>query len=224
MDISSTTGQTLRKIYKALYEAYGPQHWWPGESPTEIAIGAVLVQNTNWQNVEKAITRLREAGLLDWEALYRISTPELAELIRPAGYYKIKARRLKNLVAWLCEQHGGKLENLEDLRLAELREQLLAINGIGPETADSILLYALDRPTFVVDTYTARVVRRHNLIDEDIDYHLLKSLFEDNLPEDQRLFNEFHALLVAVGKKHCRPTAQCSGCPLEAFEHDIQPR
>jgi endonuclease-3 related protein len=221
--ISSKTGQTISEIYETLYKAYGLQHWWPGESPTEIAIGAVLVQNTNWQNVEKAIARLRDAGLVDWEALYRTPMAELAELIRPAGYYKVKARRLKNLVGWLCEQHGGRLENLQNTSAMELREQLLAINGIGPETADSILLYALERPIFVVDAYTARITRRHGLIDEDADYYQLKSLFEDNLPEDPRLFNEFHALLVAVGKKHCRPHALCTGCPLEAMEHEIEP-
>ena len=220
--MSSRIGDELRKFYDALHQAYGPQHWWPGDTPTEIAIGAVLVQNTNWQNAEKAITRLRDAGMLSWEALYRVPIDELAELIRPAGYYKVKARRLKNLVTWLCERHGGRLENLRDIALPELREQLLAVNGIGPETADSILLYALEHPTFVVDTYTARVARRHGLIDAETDYYQLKSLFEDNLPEDARLFNEYHALLVAVGKRHCRPTARCAGCPLEPFEHEVE--
>ncbi|HVP12604.1 MAG TPA: endonuclease III domain-containing protein [Phycisphaerae bacterium] len=224
MHTSSKAGTELMKFYKALHEAYGPQGWWPGDTPTEIAIGAILVQNTNWQNVEKAIARLRDAGMLNWQALYKVRMGELAELIRPAGYYQVKARRLKNLVTWLCEQHGGDLENLRALPLAELREQLLAVNGIGPETADSILLYALDRPTFVVDTYTARVTRRHGLIDGEADYYQLKSLFEDNLPDDVGLFNEYHALLVAVGKRHCRPTARCSGCPLEAFEHDVESR
>ena len=116
------------------------------------------------------------------------------------------------------------LKNLRDVPTTQLREQLLAVNGIGPETADSILLYALDRPTFVVDAYTARIMRRHRLIDEDADYYQLKSLFEDNLPENQQLFNELHALLVAVGKNHCRPHARCSGCPIERMEHEIEPR
>jgi endonuclease III related protein len=222
--MSSRTSCELTRFYEALYEAYGPQHWWPGETATEIAIGAILVQNTNWQNVEKAIARLRDAELLSWTALYKVPMAELAELIRPAGYYQVKARRLKNLVIWLCEEHGGDLENLRNLSLPELRGQLLAINGVGPETADSILLYALERPTFVVDTYTARVAFRHRLIDGETDYYQLKAVFEDNLPEDVHLLNEYHALLVAVGKRHCRPRAQCAGCPLERFEHEVADR
>jgi len=218
------TSALLRGLYDALYAAYGPQGWWPGETPTEVAIGAILVQNTNWQNVEKAIARLREAGMLEWRALDAVPAEDLAELIRPAGYYQVKARRLKNLVRWVCGEHGGELEELRrSARSTDaLREELLGINGIGPETADSILLYALEQATFVVDTYTARVAGRHGLIGpEAVDYGELKALFEDHLPREIELFKEYHALLVAVGKRHCRPQARCAGCPLECFPRSM---
>ncbi len=218
--MSQDTSALLRRIHDVLFRAYGPQGWWPGETPTEVAIGAILVQNTNWQNVEKAIARLRAAGMLSWPALRDLPVDKLADLIRPAGYYQVKAKRLKNFVNWLCEEHGSDLERLRDSMIpaASLREELLGINGIGPETADSILLYALDVPTFVVDTYTARIIGRHGLIGaEEADYAELKALFEDHLPQDLQLFKEYHALLVAVGKRHCRPRPQCEGCPLEPF-------
>jgi endonuclease III related protein len=219
--MTSTTGQILQEFYAELYRAYGPQHWWPGESPTEIVIGAILTQNTNWQNVEKAIAQLQAAGMIDWAALREVAIERLAELIRPAGYYNVKARRLKNFVGWLWEHYDGDLERLRDVPQERLREELLGVNGIGRETADSILLYALDRPSFVVDAYTARLARRHRLIDEEADYERLKALFEDALPADEKLFNEYHALIVAVGKRHCKSKAQCAGCPLEAFEHEL---
>ncbi|HKQ47489.1 MAG TPA: endonuclease III domain-containing protein [Phycisphaerae bacterium] len=220
--MTSTTGELLQEFYTALYRAYGPQHWWPGEGPTEIVIGAILTQNTNWQNVEKAIAQLRAARMIDWAALRDIEIERLAELIRPAGYYNVKAKRLKNFVGWLWERYEGDLTRLRDVPLEQLREELLSVNGIGRETADSILLYALDRPSFVVDAYTARLARRHRLIDEDADYERLKALFEDALPADVALFNEYHALIVAVGKRHCKSKAQCAGCPLEQFEHEVE--
>jgi len=221
MEWSSTTGQRLGKFFDALLGAYGPQHWWPGHAgPTEIIIGAILTQNTSWKNVEKAIAQLRAAGLMNWAALRDVDVADLAERIRPAGYYNLKARRLKHFVDWLWDQHDGKLDGLGSLSLGQLRQDLLRINGIGPETADAILLYALEMPTFVVDAYTRRVAVRHRLIDEEVDYDRLKSLFEDHLPEDVAMFNEFHALLVEVGKRHCKPTARCEGCPLAGFSHD----
>ncbi len=216
----STIGEILRSFYEALLRAYGPQGWWPGRTRTEIVVGAILTQNTNWANVEKAIARLDAEGLLDWAALRDVSTPRLAECIRPAGYYNIKAARLKNFVIWLWEEHGGDFDGLRDRDLGGLREELLSIRGIGRETADSILLYALDKPTFVVDAYTARILGRHRLIDEAATYEEIKSIFEDVLPADVPLFNEFHALLVAVGKRHCRPQARCEGCPLAEFPHE----
>lgn len=212
----------MQQFYDALHRAYGPQHWWPGDGPTEIVIGAILTQNTNWQNVEKAIAQLRAAGLIDWAALRDVAIERLAELIRPAGYYNVKARRLKNFVNWLWASYEGELGKLCAVPLARLREELLSVNGVGPETADSILLYALERPSFVVDAYTARLARRHRMIDENADYESLKAMFEDHLPSDAMLFNEYHALIVAVGKRHCKSRAQCEGCPLERFDHDVK--
>ncbi len=218
--MSSTTGRILRQFHDALHRAYGPQGWWPGRTRTEIVVGAILTQNTNWRNVEKAIARLRAADMLDWAALRDVPVADLAQHIRPAGYYRVKARRLKNFIAWLWDVPGGDFDGLAGRPMAELRGQLLGINGIGPETADSILLYGLEMPTFVVDSYTGRIACRHGLIDGDVEYESLKNLFEDNLPVDAQMFNEYHALIVAVGKGHCRPRAQCEGCPLEPFEHD----
>jgi endonuclease-3 related protein len=214
------TGRLLKRFYRALFDAYGPQGWWPGRTPTEVVVGAVLTQNTNWLNVEKAIVNLRRARLLSWQALREVSPAKLAELIRPAGYFNVKARRLKNLVDWLWSRHAGKLSRLRKAPMAQSREELLSVNGVGPETADSILLYALDHPSFVVDAYTKRVLRRHGVVGSNAGYDDVKGLFELHLPRDVRLFNEYHALIVAVAKKHCRSTAKCKGCPLELFEHD----
>lgn len=210
----------LERIFNALHDAYGPQHWWPGESPSEIVIGAILTQNTSWKNVEKAIDAMRSSGLIDWGRLRDIPTDELAPIIRAAGYHNLKARRLKNFVDWLWSRHEGNLDGLSDVPLPELRAALLEINGIGPETADSILLYALNRPTFVVDAYTSRIARRHGLIGSSHDYAALQALFQNNVCADVRLFNEYHALIVAVGKRHCGPTARCDSCPLARFAHD----
>jgi endonuclease-3 related protein len=190
--------EQLTEIYQMLFDRFGPQHWWPGETQFEIITGAILTQNTNWANVEKAIANLMSANLLTPEKLYRLSTSRLAELIRPAGYYNIKAHRLKSFLDWLFHSYDGRLENLENLDTGRLRTELLAVKGIGHETADSILLYAFDRPIFVVDAYTARVAVRHGLIEPDADYEQLRDLFQSNLPQDVQLFNEYHALLVWV--------------------------
>jgi endonuclease-3 related protein len=204
-----------------MYKAYGPRHWWPGETPLEVIVGAVLTQNTAWVNVERAIGNLKSAGALDWHRLHQMDHARLAELIRPAGYFNIKARRLKNLVAWIVERFDGDLDAMFALRTSSLREELLAVNGIGRETADSILLYAGRHATFVVDAYTARILRRHYLIDGEADYEQIKDLFESNLPADEALFNEYHALLVEVGKRCCRPRdPRCAECPLNPFDHD----
>jgi endonuclease-3 related protein len=205
---------TLTEVYDRLFAAYGPQHWWPADSPFEVLIGAVLVQNTAWQNVKKAIDTLRREDLLEPRALYGLSVEELEEKIRPAGYFRVKARRLRHLLGFLVKRYGGSLDAMFRTGLPELREQLLAIHGIGPETADSILLYAGGLPTFVVDTYTHRVFARHGWIGFDADYYQIKDHFESGLAQDVRLFNEYHALLVRVGKEHCRKTPQCKGCPL----------
>ena len=220
--MSASTRQRLMQVHDALLERYGPQHWWPARTPFEVIVGAVLTQNTNWGNVEKAIARLRAAGALDPHAIDALAPDRLAELIRPAGYFNVKARRLKNLVGWMVAEFDGRVERMRAIPPDRMREQLLAINGVGRETADSILLYALGHPRFVVDAYTFRVAARHGLIAPPADYEELAAVFADRLEEDAALFNEYHALLVRVGKEHCRPRARCEGCPLERFAHDAE--
>jgi endonuclease-3 related protein len=208
----------LLQAYERLLAAFGPQHWWPGDSPFEIMVGAVLVQNTAWRNVERAIENLREAGVMSPHALYALPPAELAELIRPAGYYQVKANRLRNLLRFVVEEYGGSLDAMFATSLGALREQLLAIHGIGPETADAILLYAGGKPTFVVDTYTHRVLARHSWIGYDAGYDEIKEEFESTLPADAPLFNEYHALLVRVGKDYCKRAApNCDACPLASM-------
>lgn len=205
----------LLDAYERLLNKFGPQQWWPGDSPFEVMVGAVLVQNTAWRNVEHAIENLREAGLMEAKALYAVAPEELAELIRPAGYYQVKARRLRNLLKFVVEEFDGSLDDMFRTSLSTLREQLLAVNGIGPETADAILLYAGGLSTFVVDTYTHRVLARHGWLGYDSDYHEIKDYFESSLPADAPLYNEYHALLVRVGKDYCKRTApKCEACPL----------
>jgi len=216
------TGKKLIEIYQLLLDRFGPQYWWPGETPFEIITGAVLTQNTNWANVKKAIANLKSANLLTPQKLHNLDVLQLAQLIRPAGYYNIKAKRLKNFLAWLFNDHNGQLGCLEELTTDRLRAELLTIKGIGAETADSILLYAFDRETFVIDTYTARIAARHGLIEPEADYEQLQLLFQSNLPADTKLFNEFHALLVRLGKEFCKPRALCSRCPLEKLPHNLE--
>ena len=216
------TSEKLQEIYDLLYGWFGAQGWWPGDGRLEIIVGAILTQNTNWGNVEKAITNLRSAGCLSVEKLKRISVKELGQLIRPAGYYNIKAGRLKNFIEWLSENYGGQLSAMEDVETRSLREQLLGVKGIGFETADSILLYAFGREVFVVDAYTARVAVRHGLIEAGCGYEELREFFESNLAADAEMFNEYHALFVRVGKEYCRRVASCSGCPLEKLPHNVE--
>ncbi|GAB6164657.1 endonuclease III domain-containing protein [Thermostilla marina] len=204
----------LMDVYRRLFEAYGPRHWWPGETPFEVTVGAILVQNTNWANVAKTIDRLREDGLLSPRKLYALPEEELQERIRSCGYFRLKAKRLRNLLRVCVEEFDGSLEAMFDQSIESLRETLLGINGIGPETADSIILYAAEKPTFVVDTYTLRVLARHGWIEPEADYHTLKAFFEERLEPDVALYNEFHALFVEVGKNHCGKRPRCEGCPL----------
>ncbi len=213
--------EQLNEIYQILFERFGPQHWWPGETCFEIITGAVLTQNTNWTNVEKAIANLKSANLLTPEGLHNLDVSKLAELIKPAGYFNIKAKRLKNFLGWLFDNFDGQLTKLKKLNTDRLRAELLGIKGIGPETADSILLYAFDRPVFVVDAYTARIVCRHQLIDAGADYEQLRELFQSNLSQDYKMFNEYHALFVRLGKEFCKTKPKCSGCPLEKLPHTI---
>jgi len=205
---------TLTEVYDRLLDAFGRQGWWPGDSPFEVMVGAVLVQNTAWKNVERAIANLRELDLLEPRALYDVPVDELEELIRPAGYFRLKARRLRNLLELVVTRYDGSLDAMFSTGPDMLRGELLGVNGVGPETADSILLYAGELPVFVVDTYTHRVLARHGLIGFEADYHEIQDHFQSGLAQDVRLYNEYHALLVRVGHHHCRKTPKCDGCPL----------
>lgn len=200
-----------------MFAALGPQQWWPGETPFEIIIGAILTQNTNWSNVEKAIRNLRTAGKLSPEGIHELSVTELAQLIRPSGFFNVKARRVKTFINWLFSRYGGNLSGMFNQDLQILRDELLSVKGIGPETADSILLYAGNLPTFVVDAYTHRIFSRHGFVSEESTYDEMKSFFEENLPKDVKLYNEYHALLVNIGKMFCRPKKACEQCPLKDF-------
>lgn len=207
--------QRLTEIYERLFHHFGPQGWWPGETPFEVCVGAILTQNTSWQNVKKAIDNLKAAEALSPQAMFSMREPVLAELIHPAGYYNIKANRLKAFINFLIQEFHGDLDAMFQRASEELRERLLSVRGIGPETADSILLYGGRLPTFVVDAYTMRALLRHGLIFEDAAYEDVRSMFMDNLPLDVQLYNEFHALLVALGKHYCKKTRPlCSDCPL----------
>jgi endonuclease-3 related protein len=202
-------------VHEHLVQNLGPQHWWPGETPFEILVGAVLTQNTNWQNVVKAIDSLRKADLLDPHALYNVPVEELEELLRPAGYFRVKAQRLRSLLRFLMERYDGSLDKMFRSDLVDLRAELLGVNGIGPETADSILLYAGNLPTFVVDAYTHRILARHGWIDFESDYHQIQEYLVSSLPEDAQLYNEFHAQFVYLGKHYCKKTTpKCRECPL----------
>lgn len=212
----------LLDIYNRLYKQYGPQHWWPGQTPFEIIVGAILTQNTNWANVEKAIENLKKAGCLTPEKLHRLPPEQLASYIKPAGYFNIKAGRLKHFLDWLFKKHEGSLENLAAMAPSALRKQLLDIKGIGPETADSICLYAFGKPIFVVDAYTARIFGRHGLIEDGSGYDQIQQLFHSGLEKDAGLFNEYHALIVRLGKEHCKKRPVCRGCPLEDLPHQIE--
>ena len=210
------------QIYQLLLDYYGPQHWWPADGCFEIMVGAILTQNTNWTNVEKAIANLKTADSLSPRKINELDTNQLAQIIRPAGYYNIKAKRLKNFVNFFCREFNTDLALLKDTSIHTLRPSLLSVSGIGPETADSILLYALEKPVFVVDAYTCRIFARHGLIEPDIEYEQLRELFEDNLPEDIQLYNEYHALLVRTGKEYCRPKARCADCPLAVLPRVLE--
>jgi len=215
---AKTHKKTLSNIYATLYSAFGPQYWWPGDTPFEIAVGAILTQNTNWGNVEKAIDNLKKHKAVNAKALHEMPNNKLALLIKPAGYFNIKAKRLKEFITFLTNHYKGSMKRMKPENTHSLREKLLNVNGIGPETADSILLYALEKPVFVIDAYTKRILQRHNLVSERAAYHELQEFFHKNLPADIELFNEYHALFVRLGKEYCKPKPLCKGCPLEGGE------
>jgi len=207
----------LSDLYRRLHARFGPQGWWPGRTPFEVAVGAILTQNAAWTNVEKAIANLRRARALSFRGMRALSERRLAGLVRPSGYYNQKARKLRRFLEWLAGRGGpaGSLKRALAGPIEEVRASLLSVNGIGPETADSVLLYAGGRPVFVIDAYTRRVLARHGLAGPDEPYEALRARFERNLPASAGLYNEYHALLVRVGKEFCRKRdPRCGDCPL----------
>ena len=208
----------LMNIYRRLYQAYGPRHWWPGETPFEVMVGAILTQNTSWKNVEKAIQKLKNKGFLSAEGVRQLRKSQLAPLIRSSGYYRIKADRLKAFVSFLFEEYNGDLKKMGKERMETLREKLLEVKGVGPETADSILLYGLKKPIFVVDAYTKQILSRHGIVSEQASYGEIQDLFMNHLPPDERLFNEYHALLVHLGKTFCKKIPRCDSCPIKEIK------
>lgn len=240
------TSDAIRNYYLSMLRRWGPQNWWPAQSRFEVIVGAFLTQNTAWSNVEKAVAQLRRAGALSVKAVRQVPLAELESLVRSSGYFRQKARRLKNFLAFLDAKYGGSLDRMFDQPTEKLRSELLALNGIGPETADSILLYAGDHPVFVVDAYTRRILERHGIIDAKAGYEEIRALVEtaicsaepESLKSSQpgaeprhpasristkprshlaRHYNEFHALIVRTGVEYCRPACRCEGCPLRRF-------
>lgn len=212
--MKSPNAKRLMEMFDLLLDHFGPQHWWPGETALEIIVGAVLTQNTNWKNVEKAIRNLKDKGLLSLERLHALSPSALGPEIRAAGFFNLKAKRLKGLIRFVMERYEGDLPNMLKEDPSTLREGLLSVKGIGRETADSILLYAAEAPVFVIDAYTHRILHRHGMAEAEATYEDLQAFFMENLPEDPALFNEFHALIVSTGKEYCRKEPRCTQCPL----------
>jgi len=209
--------ELLLNIYNLLYNSFGPQHWWPGETPFEIIIGAILTQNTNWKNVEKAIKNLKNAGVFSPSLMLDINPQKLASLIKPSGYFNQKAKKIRDFLRFFKEEYGFLINRMQEEEMYSIRVKLLNVNGIGRETADSIILYALEKPIFVVDAYTYRILSRHNIVAEDATYEEIQALFMDNLEHDVRLFNEYHALFVKAGKDYCKKIPDCDNCPLKGL-------
>jgi len=206
------------KIYQILYKRYGSQHWWPGDTPFEVIVGAVLTQNTAWQNVEKAIGNLKRENLLSVKKLANVSLAKLSTLIRPSGYYNVKAKRLKAMLNFLTNEYDGDISNVKKKNIRTLRPQLLSVDGVGEETADSILLYGLSKPIFVVDTYTKRIFPRHGFFDVNTPYLNVQKFFMKNLPKSVKIYNEYHALLVRLAKDYCRTKPNCRECPIKGIK------
>ena len=203
----------LLKIYHRLFECYGPQNWWPADSPFEVMVGAILTQNTSWSNAEKALNNLKKSDALNIHSILKLTEKELAKLIKPSGYFNIKSKRLKNYVTWFEKE--GRFNRLNKLDDNILRERLLNVNGIGPETADDILLYAFERPVFVIDAYTRRLLKSMKMIDGAESYEKLRFFFESSLSADIGLFKEYHALIVRHAKEKCTHLDNCRHCIVE---------
>jgi len=214
IEVSMDGERILLRLYRTLRQALGDQQWWPADSAFEVMVGAVLTQNTNWSSVEKAIHDLKRHSVLSPSAIATAPLDELMDLVRPAGYFRLKSRRLKRLARWVEENVGDDVAGFASVSTDVLREQLLAIRGIGPETADSILLYALQRPVFVVDSYTKRVLTRHCLAGPEFSYYDLQTFLQESLPRDLDLYKDFHAQFVGVGKRFCRKRPLCDHCPV----------
>ena len=214
---SSGLGPLLQKVYRRLYTRYGPQGWWPGDGPFDVVVGAILTQAAAWTNVERGIASLKDADCWSWQAIYDHPVDDLAQLIHTCGYFNAKARKLKAFAQHVVERHDGNLAAMLGQDLPELREELLSIHGIGQETADDILVYAAKKPSFIIDSYTRRILQRMDLIPQDkaATYQSCQALFQENLPGDATLFNEYHALLDQLGKEACVKVPKCQGCCLE---------
>jgi endonuclease-3 related protein len=217
-DKSIAIGEYLQKIYGVLEGHFGNLHWWPGETPFEIAVGAILTQNTNWKNVERAMGQLKSHGLLSPETLLKATDDLVAEYIRSSGYYNLKTKRLKAFLHFLKREYAGNMDRMFETDLWTLRNRLLSVNGIGEETADSILLYAGNKPIFVVDGYTRMILERHGIIGNDWSYDRIQKLYMVHLPESAILYNQYHALLVSTGKHYCKKTRLCTDCPLQSMK------
>lgn len=218
------TVQEFRRYYRRLFEAYGPQYWWPAATRFEVAVEAILTQNTAWTNVERTVANLKRERLITPEALHRVSIRRLAGVIRPSGTFNIKAGRLKVFVRFLMEHYQGDLKRMLKEPVENLRPKLLSVKGIGPETADSILLYAGDIPIFVIDAYARRVLGRHRLISHRWSYDRLQRFLMGHLRPQVKVYNEYHALIVRVGKEHCKHIPKCAGCPLQCFLNGKRPK
>lgn len=215
--MSGETRPSFMEIYNVLSAYYGPTGWWPGDSPFEIAVGAILTQNTAWSNVEKAIANLKKAKLLSPRRILRCDRALLEEAIRPSGYFRQKAERLIAFCRYLMEQYGGDMGKMCNGHVMKVREELLRIKGIGPETADDILLYSCGYPIFVVDAYTKRIFSRHGLLDSGLTYQQVQEIFHREVPKDVHIYKEYHGLIVWVGKDFCKKKPKCSTCPLNRF-------
>ena len=221
--MAESAKRRLHSIYQRMEGHYGPTGWWPGETPFEVAVGAILTQNTAWTNVEKAIANLKAGGLLSPTAILSAETADLETALRPSGYFRVKAQRLRHFCTFLMESHGGDMARLAAAPLPALRRSLLGVHCIGPETADDIILYACGQPVFVVDAYTRRILSRHGMVAPTIGYEELRSFLEQRLAHDVSLFQEYHALIVLTAKDFCRATPKCEGCPLEPLLKANQP-
>jgi endonuclease-3 related protein len=211
------TSRIINQVYKKLHKAFGMQNWWPGDGPLEIMAGAVLTQNTNWANVERAIKNLKKEKVLSLRALRDVDIRKLARIIKPCGYYNIKAKRLKNLINFIFAEYNGSIKKMFSEDNEKLRKKLLSVNGIGKETADSIMCYAGKKNVFVIDAYTKRIFYRLGICPKDVEYDEIQKIFCEYLKRDYNLYNEYHALIVRLAQNYCKSKPLCKDCPLKGI-------